>query len=282
MKLLCTLPEPLEARIAPAGVFTYTDLDGDLVTIKTSQGSNADLAATGVLTFSSPDAASPRFLQKIDLSLNASVFAGTNLSLTVKRGPDGDGLAHVGAIDASAEAGGVGIDLGKVTIKGDLGQIDAGDATVTIASPAVKLLSVRSMGSFGLVTQGAVGDLVSDFAGSLVALKVSGDLRGVYLHAAGGTGDAEAAFGSIQIRGSVIGGTANNSGKLECFGTAGVVKIGGSLEGGAGERAGSLYFRRGADAISIRGSVVGGAGFSSGTIEDLGHELEDRWLAHRG
>ena len=36
--------EPLEARIAPAGVFTYIDVDGDLVTIKTSKGTNTQLA----------------------------------------------------------------------------------------------------------------------------------------------------------------------------------------------------------------------------------------------
>src|SRR5262249_27596031 len=37
--------EPLEARIAPAAVFTFTDVDGDLVTVKTSKGTNDQLAA---------------------------------------------------------------------------------------------------------------------------------------------------------------------------------------------------------------------------------------------
>ena len=35
--------EWLEARIAPAAVFTYADVDGDLVTVKTSKGTNDDL-----------------------------------------------------------------------------------------------------------------------------------------------------------------------------------------------------------------------------------------------
>ena len=39
-----SLIETLESRIAPAGVFTYIDVDGDIVTVKTSKGTNQDLA----------------------------------------------------------------------------------------------------------------------------------------------------------------------------------------------------------------------------------------------
>ena len=38
--------EPLEARIAPAILFTYTELDGDLVTVSISKGSLGDATFT--------------------------------------------------------------------------------------------------------------------------------------------------------------------------------------------------------------------------------------------
>jgi len=39
------------------------------------------------------------------------------------------------------------------------------------------MLSVRSMGSFSLTTQGGVGDLSSDLVGMLGTLKVTGDVK---------------------------------------------------------------------------------------------------------
>lgn len=36
--------ESLESRLALAAVVTFTDIDGDVVTAKTSKGTNADLA----------------------------------------------------------------------------------------------------------------------------------------------------------------------------------------------------------------------------------------------
>ena len=40
-----TAIEPLEARIAPAATFTFADVDGDFVTIKTSKGTDGELNA---------------------------------------------------------------------------------------------------------------------------------------------------------------------------------------------------------------------------------------------
>jgi hypothetical protein len=39
--------EPLETRIAPAAVLTFTDVDGDIVTITSSKGTLADLNPRG-------------------------------------------------------------------------------------------------------------------------------------------------------------------------------------------------------------------------------------------
>jgi hypothetical protein len=77
MKTSSLSVEPLEVRIAPAAVFTYVEDDGDNVVIRTSKGSNDDLAA--VLTVVSGQ------LTLLNLSANA-VFAGTSLSIIAKRG----------------------------------------------------------------------------------------------------------------------------------------------------------------------------------------------------
>ncbi|MGB8168575.1 MAG: hypothetical protein WCF18_13845, partial [Chthoniobacteraceae bacterium] len=155
--------EPLESRIAPAAVFIFTDTDGDKVTVKTSLGTDDELAAAGVLTF---DLAAdvPRQLQKIDLSNNAN-FAGTDLTVTATRvGPGGDGVTAVGFIDASTSGGGAALDLGKITIDGDLGRILAGTGA---AATSVKTLAVGSLGLLGTATQAAGGDLRSTLAGAL-------------------------------------------------------------------------------------------------------------------
>src|SRR5204862_3721429 len=98
----------------------------------------------------------------IDLSNDAGAFDGANLTVTVKRGPNGDGFVNIGYINST------GHDLGAVSIKGDLGQIDAGDATAT--QPGLKSLTVQSLGRVGLDSQGGAGDLQSSIDRGLGAL----------------------------------------------------------------------------------------------------------------
>src|SRR5262245_38936665 len=119
--------ELLESRLTPTAFFTYTDVDGDPVTVTTSRGTNADLAA--ILVFS--EKAGPRQLQTIDFAARSAVFAGTDLTVTTtgKPIPGGNSSANVGYIHAT------GTDLGAIRIRGDLGRIDAGDAVRT--TPAV-------------------------------------------------------------------------------------------------------------------------------------------------
>jgi hypothetical protein len=249
--------EPLESRIAPAATFVYTDIDGDRVTIKTSKGTNADLEAAGVLIFSDPDAADPRQLRKIDFSLNAAVFEGTNLSITVKRGPgNGDGLANVGWIDArNLDGSGSSLRLGVIKIAGDLGQIEA--SSLGAAVPAVKSLTVRSMGRLGLATQPAGGDLESDIFGDIGSLKVNGDFAGAFLRASD--------IGKLTITGSIIGGDADDSGRI-LLSNAGMVKIGGSIVGDEGLNSGRISAVGEMKSLSIGGSLIGGSSNSSGSI----------------
>ena len=211
--------EPLESRIAPAAVFKFTDVDGDAVTIATSKGVNADLAAIVTVV----DEGLGKELQRIDFSLSAAVFAGTNLTVTAKRtAAGGDGLANVGFIDASATDGGTALDLGTITIRGDLGRIEAGDAST--GTPAVKGLNVQSMGEFGVSTQQAGGLRESNLNGALGSLKMVGNLRESFLSVGGGL---DGKIGSLTIGGSLIGGSASDGGRIFSSGAIGAVKVGG-------------------------------------------------------
>src|SRR5438067_2696317 len=131
--------EILESRIAPAAVFFYTDVDGDAVTVKTSKGTDAQLEAiTHPFLVAAGLGAQ---LQKIDFSLDPTHFLGTDITITAHpqfadadKILDGDGHANIGFINAT------GINLGKVTVNGDLGKIEAGNAG---GVPAIKTLTVH-------------------------------------------------------------------------------------------------------------------------------------------
>jgi hypothetical protein len=252
--------EPLESRIAPAAIFKFTDVDGDAVTITTSKGTASDLAAIITVT----DEGIGQKLQRIDFSLSPFIFAGTNLTVTAKRTAEGgDGLANAGFIDASAESGGTALDLGFITIRGDLGRIRAGDEITGTA--AVKGLKVQSMGEFGISTQEAGGSLFSVLNGALSSLRVAGNVREVRFVISSGV---DGKIGSVTIGGSLIGTTAL-SGSIQSDGAMGPVKIGGNIEGGLDI---SGFIRSGSTLaeISVAGSLIGGAGSSSGQIISIG------------
>jgi hypothetical protein len=163
--------ECLESRLAPAVALvnwvtaTFTDVDGDKVTVNLSIGTlTAGLFTTGATGLGEQ-------LQTIDL--NGGGFDGANLTISVKKALAGDGLVNVGYINAT------GHDLGTVTVAGDLEQIDAGDGDP--AAPAVKSLTVRSMGRYGTDTQSAGGSLESNFDLALGKLVVKGDVAAAHL-----------------------------------------------------------------------------------------------------
>ena len=205
---------------------SFADADGDLVTIKTTAGS---LSAANLVMLETPTG--PQ-IAKLILGPD---FKGANVTISAKATKSGgNGLVNVGYIDAT------GVDLGIVTVKGDLGQIDAGDNDP--AAPALKGLVVQSLGNLGLSTQGPGGSLESNLAGSVVNLTVKGDLRdasfqlvgaeskllnasvggtliGAALHASGG-------MGNLRILGSVIDGTI-----LADTGALGAITINGEITG---------------------------------------------------
>ena len=243
--------EPLESRIAPASIaVTYTDIDGDLVRITASNAiAVAPPLDLGDLTTVGG--------QLRSLTLSDPGFFGANIIFTVTQKPGGDGLAHVGFIDAT------GVDLGNVTVKGDLGSIDAGDATLT--THAVKLLSARSMGAFGTATLG--GSLQSDIRGPLGALKITGDVVGAYLSVIGG------GIGAVTIGGSLVGGPQDHTGAIIADGgDIGAVRIGGDVVGGSGSFSGVVQSASGKmGTVNVGGSIRGGGNTATGLIYSFGN-----------
>ncbi|MGB8169937.1 MAG: hypothetical protein WCF18_20710, partial [Chthoniobacteraceae bacterium] len=231
--------------------------DGDAVTITTSKGTNADLAA--IVTVE--DTGLGKELQRVDFSLNAPVFAGTNLTVTAKpTTAGGDGLVNVGFIDATAANGGTALDLGTVSIRGDLGRVEAGDAST--GTTAVKSLSVQSMGEFGTSTQQAGSTLTSIINGALGSLKVVGNMRDAFVVTIGGL---DGKVGSVTIGGSII------AGGLSITGPMGLVKIGGNLEGGGDPVTGLIVALDTLAGVTVGGSLLGGSGSSeAGEISSVG------------
>jgi len=224
--------ETLEDRIAPAAlagqVLTYTDIDGDHVSLTISKGTLAQANFTFNVTspFSTANATTPMQLQEIDIHGDAGV-SGANIIVKVTKAGAGDGLAAIGAINAQ------GIDLGTVSIPGDLGFLTAGSNGVS--NVAIKSLTVHSLGANGEATQAAGSpSLASVIAGHLGSLTIARDM---------------ASSASLTINDTAA--AANNG--------LGPVTIGGSLFGALESKGGGIGL------VTVKGSIVGG-----NLLEDAG------------
>jgi hypothetical protein len=255
--------ESLEARIAPAtllpgskSMLTYTDVDGDKVTLSISNPKSGKLIELEkVVTFDSPfGSGGAQQLQLIDLS-NQPENSGAKITVTVKKAAGGDGMAHVGEIRAN------GIDLGVVKIAGDLGQINAGDENTDKMLPGVKKLAVHSLGVLGATTQQPGGDVSSSIRGGLGALRVKSDLVGELNVLNTTNGDGK--IGSITIGGSLRGGSLDYSGHIFTSSDIGAVKIAGDISGGAGVASGQLSAGGKIKSIALGGSLRGGSAAAS-------------------
>ena len=272
--------EQLEARIAPAlligprAIFpsstvtfvsattaTYTDVDGDLVTVKFSK---SILTAANVATVlvTSPIDPTHDQLQTIDLTVPglAKPAAGTTITLTVAQKGAGDAFANVGYIKAT------GLDLGAVAIRGDLGAIDAGDAKTK--TPGLKSLTVQSLGAQGTAT--GAPDLHSDIVGALSKLAVKASVNGATVDVTGGK---DGKLGAVNIGVSLVGGstTTARTGSLHSTGDMGLVKIGNHLTGGQGVESGALLSDGKIAGVTIGNSLSGGGANSAGTIHSHGN-----------
>lgn len=242
--------EPLESRIAPAAVVTFTDIDGDLVKITASKG---PLDAAD-LTFVGGGAGG----QLSKLNLTDAGFQGADVKITVTKKPGGDGKAHVGFFDAT------GRDLGTVVIPGDLSFLVAGDSDN--ATTGLKSLSVESIGRFGLHSGPTLTGLGMDVVGKLGSLKVKKDL---YFGRIFVDGDANGRLDSLSIGGSIIGGGSAASGLVFAEGEIGNVVVQNIL-GGTGVDSGAVFSSVGIKNVTVSGNIVGGAGNRSGYIATAG------------
>ncbi|HVT81051.1 MAG TPA: hypothetical protein VHM90_10375, partial [Phycisphaerae bacterium] len=197
---------------------TFSDVDGDVVTVSVSAGT---LSPQNFIMFS----LSATHDQLRTINLTDSSFTGASITFSINKSAGGDGLVNVGFINAG------GIDLGAVTIPGDLGRINCGDGNG--ATAALTALNVRSIGRYGVSTQAPGGSLESDIANFVGSITVKTDITEAKL-IVGGT--ISAAIGTLTIGGSLIGGSADRSGTVEVFGSIGALKITGDLLGGDGER----------------------------------------------
>jgi hypothetical protein len=267
---LSAAAERLEARIAPAVLvnpktLTYFDTDGDLVTLTISKGT---LTTADFLFDTAFDSPGPQQLQLVNFASDAPK-AGADVSITAELTGVGNGIVNVGYLNAT------GIDLGKVTIDGDLGRLDAGNSDLTTFG--VKRIEVGSMGAAGITTQAAGGNLTSHIKGPLNALITTDDVQTATLLISG-------AVGTIDIGGSVLGGDDVQSGAIRS-GAIGLAHVGGDVMGGSGENSGQIFSVGNIGTVVIDGSIIGGTGagtsaksgmiFAGGTIglAVIGHDI---------
>ncbi len=222
--------------------FTYTDGDGDRVTVKTSAGT---LKSSQFGWRTSADGTRHEMLQ---MSITGdATFTKANLTFTAKKtATGGDGRVDIGTLDAT------GLDLGAVKIGGNIERINAGSSSATV--PALKSFSALSMGRGTLP-----GDFtdISSFINTIAPVAsfvVKGDITGISL--------AIGKVGSFTVGGSIISGAAAHSGDIRVKATK-TVSIGGSLIASSSGSTGNAVLEA-AKSITIGGSLIGGPGFDAG------------------
>jgi hypothetical protein len=268
--------EPLESRIAPAAVAidtthhlaTWTDFDGDLVTLKYS---SADAPA-----FAASDNGMGLLVDKI--TLNAADHSDAAFTLSVKAAGGGDGHIDLGRIDAkgvplkswkSPAATIAEIDCGGVGtfVSGTLGAVPyskfnntGGDGNSVIDG---------NVNSFTVLGDVAAAAVFIQSSGKVGAVKIAGSLRGdapSNLTFSGYVGVTASSLGSLFLGGSIIGGDDSLDGGLQTNqALTGKVTVLGSLVGGSGLASGTLQIS-GAKTVVIRGDVIGGSGVQSGGV----------------
>lgn len=216
--------EQLEDRIAPAAaVATFVDVDGDTVTVTANKGTSAQLQTL-------VDAAVNTMTHQMETLTIDSSYQGASIKIAVStKASTGDGLVNVWNVNAG------GVDLKSVEVGGDLAKLTAGDGNY--ANGSVATIKVQSIGVNG-------GAAAKDWhlLGGTSTFWVGGNVNGAKLFWENPTAGGNITIGSLVVGGSLIGGSADNTGIIkvrggdDSAGTAGIAKItsltiGGSLTG---------------------------------------------------
>lgn len=239
--------EHLEPRIAPAAVFTFTDVDGDLVTVKSSKGTNPQLEATLMLSNSGMG-------RKVDqITLTAGVYQGADFSIEARTpaGGIGDGLVHIAKFSAA------GVHLGKVKIDGDLLDATMGDSAGT--GPGVKSLLVHTLGFQASAT--AAGITLNKGVGSL---EVKAGLFGQ------NSLTIEGPAAKVVIGGDIRANGTDLSSFINIAGSVGTLLIKGSIVGDAKDLNSSFVITGDVKSLTVLGAIIGGTGNYSGNITVVG------------
>ena len=249
----------LLASLVSATKLTYQDADGDSVTVTLSRPVLTAGNVNSIFTFNTGTVdgsnATKQQLRSINL-VGVAGSTGTTITTVAVRSATngGDGFAALGEINAT------GIDIGAVTIDGDLGRILAGDATTS--TQGLGALKVHSIGRYGTLS-GAM-NLESVIQGKLASLTTKADIQGAFIDVQGG---ANGDIGSLTIGGSLIGGAVDNSGQIRASSDIGAVKVTGNVVGGSALFTGVISADDKLASITIEGALVGGSGLWSGLVQ---------------
>ena len=235
---------------------TWVNNDGETVSLTITKGklkpANFDLTSvpvTGEVTVNLLDISAANFGAK---------FHGTSINVQIAA-PSKTGFADIRAINAK------GIDLARVTVGGDLGQIDAGDGD--LLTPAIRRLQAGQMGFFGAAGQIAGQDTMSKIRGPVLKLQ-PGELLSAFINVVGGSAGsiAQLSIGNIEATRE----DAMFNGSVRASGPIGEVSVGGeggvSIAGGVGDYSGVIWSRKSIGPITVAGDLMGGDGFDSGAI----------------
>jgi len=279
--------EPLESRIAPARLFTafldnhaaslpvaggaavpqfeisadfktatWVNTDGGTVSLTIAKGklkpANFDLTSdpvTGEVTVNLFDISAANFGAK---------FQGTSIDVKLVT-PSATAYADIRGINAK------GIDLGRVIVGGDLGQIDVGD--VNLLTPAVRKLQAGQMGYYGAAGQISGQDTMSKIRGPVGRLQVD-QLLSAFVNVTGGSAGSIELLSLGSIDATRENATFNASVRASgAIGEVIVLDAGDvSIAGGFGDYSGDIWSRKSIGPISIDGDLMGGDGFDSGAI----------------
>ena len=222
---------------------------------------------------------------------------GKLASATVKGDVIGGAGEYSGVIYGFLSKNATSLCIGPVTIGGDLiggsGQYSGGivGSGGSIASVTVAGSIIGAQGQFsgavnasynlgpvkvgGNLTGGSADNSGMIYAAAYNGTTYTGAITSVQIHGSvsGGSGILSGAIysynnlGSVKITGGVTGGSGSNSASIAAYyGALASVQLGGNLTGGGGEYSGSVVVASTIDSATIGGSILGGDGQSSGEI----------------
>jgi hypothetical protein len=239
--------QSISANIDGSGkAATFEGADGKLVTVSVSKG---NLTSDNLVLRGLPGGGA----ELLRLDLSDSMFEGATVKITgglplplVKSHnvhPRADGVPHLGT--GFVNIGllwAPGVDLGKVTVDGDVARIVAGDDN--LESPAFKTLTVNSLGLTGtrLLIPDDVGP--TEISGAITTLKIATDVKNME-------------FDVQTVKTLTIGGSVENLDLIAT--TLGTVKITGSVNDSLFELQGIDAPKNASAATALKSLTVSGS-----------------------